>query len=57
MMSWAEISEAMRKEAEKRDREIEAMSPEERQRIIDQFTRPDGTLCEHWWQPSVEGWG
>ncbi len=44
-------------DAEQTLREWEAIPAEERQQMLDQFTRPDGSLCEHWWQPSIEGWG
>lgn len=46
------------REQAKRDlEEWEAIPVEERERLLAQFTRPDGTICEHWWQPEVEGWG
>ena len=43
-------------QAERELKEWEAIPAEERARILKQFTRPDGSICEHWWQPAVEGW-
>ena len=47
----------IREQDKRYQEEWEALGAEEQQRLLAQFTRPDGSLCEHWWQPSVEGWG
>lgn len=47
----------IREQAERDLADWEAIPPQERERLLAQFTRPDGTLCDHWWQPEVEGWG
>ncbi len=54
---FKENARRIRAQAERDLEEWEAIPEEERARLLKQFTRPDGTICEHWWQPEVEGWG
>ncbi len=46
-----EQAKAFREEAERYNAEWEALPEEEKERILERFTRPDGTLAESWWEP------
>lgn len=51
-----ELRRNIRSQAEQDLKDWEAIPIEERERLLKQFTRPDGTICEHWWQPEFEDW-